>query len=246
MWSPGLAAIATCKIMGFNLALLGWQWGQSRWHGIAFLTPVLYGLVTYLIIWVSGLGGLVDPHYLDEVGEYLGLAGWSDEAMVAFSILIFGGVAMIWRISTTLGEEIGWRGFLVPVLMRRFSFPITSLIIGLIWAFWHAPLIFYTKYNAGPYHLEWQFLNYSILMIAMSFIMTYLRLKSGSVWTAAILHAAHNAYVLSILDPMTTKYEHSWRYLGEFGFILPIITVVFALYFWCRARKEGLTGPFLE
>ncbi len=243
MWAPGLAALATCKIKGINVQSLGWSWGENRWHLVAYFLPILYGLVAYGILWGSGLAGAVNPKYIAGVGEFLGLAGWSDTQVIVFAVVMFGLVGMVWRIAAALGEELGWRGFLTPHLMRRFSFPVTSVLVGLLWAAWHAPLIYNTKYNAGPYGLDMQMLNFTVMTIGMSFILTYLRLKSGSVWTATILHASHNAYVISIFGEMTIKYDNTRLYMGEFGMILPAVVAVVAGYFWYRAHKEGLSGP---
>lgn len=198
MWSPGLAAFATYKIQGIGLASLGWKWGESRWQWMAYFLPIAYGLVAYGILWLSGLGGVPSHKYLNHVGEFLGLAGFSNTQVLLFAILMFGVVGIIWRLAASLGEEIGWRGFLTPQLMRVCSFPVTSLIVGLIWSLWHVPLIYYTKYNAGPYDLHLQMLNFTIMTIGISFVMTYLRLKSGSLWTATVMHASHNAFVIAI------------------------------------------------
>jgi len=240
MWSPGLAAFATCKLRGISLDTLGWKWGEGRWHWMAYFLPVVYGLVAYGILWSTGLGGLISAKYINSVGQFLGLSGWSDTQVLLFGLLMFGVAGMVWRIAAALGEEIGWRGFLTPQLMKRFSFPVTSLIVGLVWSAWHAPLIFYTKYNAGPYDLNLQMLNFTIVTIGLSFVLTYLRTKSGSVWPATILHAAHNTYVISIFGEMTIKYENTRHYMGEFGVILPAVMVVFGGYFWYRARQEGI------
>jgi len=243
MWSPGLAAFATCKIQGIGLQSLGWKWGESRWQYAAYGLPILYGLVAYGILWGLGLGGAINSKYINGVGEFLGLVGWSDTQVIAFAVVMFGVVGMIWRIGAALGEELGWRGFLTPQLMRVFSFPVTSLIVGLVWAAWHAPIIYWTDYNAGPYNLHVQMLNFTIVTVGLSFIMTYLLLKSGSVWTATVLHASHNAYVVSLFGEMTIKYENTRFFMGEFGVILPAVLAVFACYFWYRANKEGLNGP---
>lgn len=243
MWTPGLAALLTCKIMGLSLAMLGWKWGQTRWQLFAYAVPIGYGLLASIIIWGLGVGSFFSPHYIHDVADHLGLSGWSDTTILFFSVFVFGLGAIHWRVANALGEEIGWRGLLVPLLIRRFSFVGTALITGIIWALWHVPLVFYTHYNAGPYDQGLQFLNFSVLLISMSFMMTYLRLKSGSVWTAAILHASHNAFVLSIFTPMTIKYEDTWLYVGEFGFVIPAVSVVFAIAFWHKARQEGLSGP---
>ena len=240
MWSPGIAALLTCRIMKLDIGTLGWKWGKGRWQWIAFLTPITYGLIAYFIIWTAGFGGVPDPKFLEEVGYHLGLVGWTPMATVLIGVLIFGAVGMIWHVGSSLGEEIGWRGFLTPQLLRITSFPIASLITGLAWAVWHMPIIYFTKYNAGPVDLHLQMANFTLMAVSISFIMTYFLLKTGSLWSATIIHAAHNAYILSILQPMTIQYDQTWRFANEFGFVLPLVTAAFGLYFWYRARQEGL------
>jgi membrane protease YdiL (CAAX protease family) len=48
-----------------------------------------------------------------------------------------------------LGEEIGWRGFLLPQLLKRYSPMTASLILGVVWALWHAPIDLYSGYLLG-------------------------------------------------------------------------------------------------
>jgi membrane protease YdiL (CAAX protease family) len=244
MWTPGLGALIACKVAGIPLSSLGWGWGKARWQAAAYLVPLLYGLIAYGILWGAGLGTAVDPKFIEEAGYHLGLVGWSETATLMMAVFIFGVVGMSWHLASAVGEEIGWRGFLTPALMRFVSLPVASLVTGLLWALWHVPIILYTKYNAGPNDLGWQIANFTLLCVSLSFIMSYLRVKSGSLWTAAVMHAAHNIFILSLLDRVTIKYADTWRYAGEFGFILPLVIAVAALYVWFRAYKEGLcTSP---
>ena len=238
MWTPALAALVTCKIRAIDLSTLGWRWPPGRWVAAGYLLPLLYAAVAYALIWGGGFGGLIDPKFVKEVSYFLGLANWSEGATMAFGILMFGTVGMIWHSATALGEEMGWRGFLTPTLMRIMSFPLASLSVGLIWALWHLPIIFWTKYNAGPTDLELQFLNYTLMTVGMSFILTYLRVRSDSLWPAVFLHASHNIYVLTIMQSMTIQYKETWRYAGEFGFILPLVILAVGLYFWWRYQGE--------
>ena len=242
MWSPGLAVLACSRLGLIDLKSIGWRWPSSGSMAMSYLLPALYGLVAYLIIWVGGFGGLLDAKFTQEVSYFLGLDGWSEGATVAFGIVMFGSVGMIWHTATALGEEIGWRGFLTPALMARYSFPVTSLIVGLAWALWHVPLITQTSYNAGPSGLEFQLLNFTVMTVGISFIMTYYRLVTDSVWPAVIMHASHNIYVLTIMQPMTIQYRESWRYVSEFGFILPVVVLLVGLFFWRKAKKDGITG----
>ncbi|MCJ9429785.1 CPBP family intramembrane glutamic endopeptidase [Kordiimonas marina] len=246
MWAPGLAALLSCRVMGVKTASLGWRWGNPRWTVAGYLLPVIYGVIAYGLIWQLGLGGMGNTGFVVDLGRYLGLSGWSDGATLAFGIAILATVGMIWHVATALGEEIGWRGFLMPQLMRVMPFPLAALVTGLVWSLWHVPLIYYTTYNAGPVNLNLQMAYFTLLTVGLSFIMGYLRLRSGSLWPAAVLHAAHNALVLSILQPMTVQYADTWRYANEFGLVLPVVVASFGLVAWYRASKEGLTGPIRE
>ena len=240
MWSPALAAFATCKIFKLNIADIGWKWPQMRWNIQAYIVTVLYGLTAYSIIWIGGFGGLFDHGFIKELGSVFALYGWSKTSTIIFGVIMLSTVGMIWNLATTLGEEIGWRGFLTPVLLQRFSFPVASVVTGLIWSAWHYPIILFTDYNAGPYDLHIQIVNFTITYIALSFIMTYYRIHSASIWPVTVLHAAHNTFILYLLQPMTVKYEGTSFYAGEFGIILPVVLVLFAVYFWYLHNRKTI------
>jgi membrane protease YdiL (CAAX protease family) len=67
--------------------------------------------------------------------------------------------------------------------------------------------------------------------------MGWLRLKSGSLWTAAILHASHNLFIQAIFDRMTAPVGHTLYVTTEFGFGLVLTVSAFALYFWTRRNE---------
>lgn len=237
VWTPAFAAFATCRIHDIRIADLGWKWPAMRWNITAYLIPAVYGVIAYSIVWLSGIGGLVDHSFIKEIGSLFALYGWGKTATLTFGIIMVATVGMVWNMATALGSEIGWRGFLTPVLLERFSFPVASLITGLLWSIWHYPIILCTDYNAGPYDLHIQIISFTVLYTAMSFILTYLRVRSDSVWPATFLHAAHNTFILYILQPMTIKYEGTSFYAGEFGIILPAVALIFAAYSWYRYNK---------
>ena len=100
-------------------------------------------------------------------------------------------------------EEIGWRGFLLPLLQRRYSPLASSLVIAVIWALWHVPLAWASVgYQRTP--RPWLYmLQFFITIIPISCLMTWLfNRTSESIIIATLFHAAINVadYVL-VLPP---------------------------------------------
>jgi membrane protease YdiL (CAAX protease family) len=151
-------------------------------------------------------------------------------------VLLAGSFGMAKSLASGLGEEIGWRGFLVPQLFRNIGFTGTALISGAIWACWHYPLLIWSDYNSGT--PTWYGLTcFTVLVLSISFVFAWMRLKSESLWTAALLHASHNLYIQGVFTPMTHDTGKTAWFIDEFGAVLPLVTVCFAVYFW-RRRNE--------
>jgi membrane protease YdiL (CAAX protease family) len=75
------------------------------------------------------------------------------------------------------------------------------------------------------------------MVVSSSFIYTWMRLKSGSVWTGVLLHASHNVFIQNFFDPITTNTGHTKFVTGEFGVGLALISVCFGAYFWTRRNE---------
>jgi membrane protease YdiL (CAAX protease family) len=150
-------------------------------------------------------------------------------------VVLLATTEVIRSLATTLGEEIGWRGFFIIELRKVMSFTGVSLVSGIIWASWHWPVIVYYGNNVA---LEMSM--FFIVIISMSFIMAYYTFKAKSLWPAAIFHAVSNVYIQKILPPLTTKVKGAEHWLGENGVMFAIVTLVFGLYFWRKAIKEQL------
>jgi hypothetical protein len=73
-----------------------------------------------------------------------------------------------------------------------------------------------------------------------------MRLKSGSLWTGALLHASHNLYVQAIFTPLTRDTGKTAWFIDEFGAILPLVAVAFAVYFWTRRGELMATTSDLD
>ena len=92
------------------------------------------------------------------------------------------------------GEEYGWRGFLLHKLMGRLSLFRGVLLTGTIWGLWHAPLIL-MGYNYPHYPDFIGVAAFTVWAILAGFFLGWLRLKSRSVFPAALGHGAINAYL---------------------------------------------------
>lgn len=90
----------------------------------------------------------------------------------------------------TLGEELGWRGFLFNET-KQMGFWKSNLLIGIIWGVWHAPVII--QGHNYPDHPILGVFMMILFCIPLGYIMSYLRIKTNSVLAPALFHAALNA-----------------------------------------------------
>ncbi|HEX5073864.1 MAG TPA: CPBP family intramembrane glutamic endopeptidase [Gemmatimonadaceae bacterium] len=215
MWCPGVSALITRLIFQRNVRGEGWGLGQPRWLVLAYVLPIIYATVVYGLVWLTGLGGV-------DLGRFT-------TPVVTFLVM-----GTIQNVMAATGEELGWRGFLVPMLMRSKSFKQTAIISGITWAGWHVPLIIGADYNGGtpPWY---SVLCFAVMVVAMGFPFAWLRLRSGSVWPAALLHASHNLFVQAFFDRVTVDTGPTKWLTGEFGAGLALAFIAIAWIFW-RAR----------
>jgi CAAX protease family protein len=234
-WCPALAAMATLKLNRRPLSELGWKWPQARYAIMSWYIPLLYATIAYVIVWGSGLGGFPNHETMQQLVSRMGLRTSPAVSTVVY-VLLVGSFGLIQSLARALGEEIGWRGFLVPELFKTMGFTSTALISGVVWSCWHYPILIWGDYNAGT--PTWYGLTcFTVMVVAISFVFAWMRLKSGSLWTGAMLHASHNLYVQGIFTPLTRNTGKTAWYIDEFGAALPLVAVAFAVYFWRRGKE---------
>jgi membrane protease YdiL (CAAX protease family) len=239
-WSSGLAALLTAKMSGRNFVEFGWKWPQAKYVRMSWFIPLLYAITTYGIVWASGLGSFPNREFMQELVGTIGLHA-SPLVSTVIYILLMGTLGMIRTLTTGLGEEMGWRGFLVPELYKSLGFTKTALLSGVVWTLVHYPVLIWADYNSGT--PTWYGLTcFTILVMALSFIFAWMRLKSGSLWTGATLHASHNLYIQQIFTPLTHDTGRTTWFIDEFGAVLPVVVIAFAIYFWSRRKELGPVG----
>ncbi|WP_175985796.1 CPBP family intramembrane glutamic endopeptidase [Microbacterium tenebrionis] len=142
------------------------------------------------------------------------------------------------------GEELGWRGFLVPALRPLGTWP-ALLISGAIWGLWHAPVIL-LGYNFNRYDIT------GVLFmiggcIAWGILLGWLRLRSASIWPAVFAHGAMNASagMIALFPVAGTTFDMAVAGpLGVAGWIAcTLVIVVLALTGQFRDQPELAGAP---
>ena len=238
MLSVGLAAILTCLITRKSMRDLGWHWASWKFHGISYFLPLSYAALAYGLIWAFGVGGWYDSAFVLEQKESYNLGAWSNTAVIVFHFLLTATVSFILLLPSVLGEELGWRGLLVPELSKLMPFTGIALVSGFLWAVWHWPLMFLGLYGNETTPVLYQLVCFTLGIMSMSVIMTYVRLKSGSLWPAVIFHMSHNVFLQKFFDPMTSAKANSAWFLDEFGIVVPTILTVLAIFYWKKGNSE--------
>lgn len=230
MWSPGVAGLLTRLLFQGNLRGHGWGWGKTKYQFASYWIPLAYASAVYVPLWIFGFSNFHVPRIATFAERLLHHNPGTSSSVVTYFLFI-ATAGMAGSCISALGEELGWRGFLVPQLAKVMPFGGVALTSGVIWSLWHYPLILLANYHGeGP---KWYSLMcFTVMVIGIAFLFAWMRLKSGSVWTGMFLHASHNIFIQSFFDSLTRP-SFATKYLTtEFGAGLAIMAIVIALIFY--------------
>jgi membrane protease YdiL (CAAX protease family) len=242
MWCPGVAAIITQLLFQRSLRDMGWSFRPVRYLLVSYGLPVLYCVLVYGLAWLLGLGRFDPASLASQMGVSQRLPFGSVYAFVVVYTLSNAIVGFLISCASALGEEIGWRGLLVPELSKAFPFTRTALISGAIWAVWHYPLVLGGVYHNAGAPLWFGVVCFSIMVLGLSFAFAWLRLKSGSLWTGVVLHASHNLFIQTVFTPLTGETGLTPYVIDEFGVGLALAALVIAYLFWRRRAAVPLAA----
>jgi membrane protease YdiL (CAAX protease family) len=132
-----------------------------------------------------------------------------------------------------------------PVMQRIWGWKKAIFLSGCIWTVWHLPLVISGLYLPDTV-IIYRIPAFIIEVFALTVIITWIRIKSNSVWTAILFHAIHN-YLDQVVLQSLTKNTSSAYFVGETGIITIFFTVLIAVFILVFARnafsnnsKEGV------
>ena len=234
MWIPAVAAtVANCISFRENgepfsvkklFAWGGFRTCRLRYVLLGCLLPLVYLLVPYIVYW------LLYPENFAYRGVSL--------MVILKDLLLVLVIGTFISILSALGEEIGWRGFMVPALYERLGLNKTLLISSLFWCCWHLPLLIGGDYMSGT-PLWYQLPAFVLCIFTVGVMAGLLTLESGSVWPAAFLHAAHNNYDQAVFGIITAG-GNKMYFVSETGVLTILCAWVLAAILYIRVKKQAM------
>lgn len=216
MTRDGYGAMGWADLGLHRLGLSGW--------GLALLAPLPILLLSYGIVWSFGIASLSLP---PEAGSLFGFA---------FNLLIDG---MVFSVVFALGEEVGWRGYLLPRLLTLG--PTRAMLLsGLLHALWHFPMIFLTPFYHGEGNRLIVIPLFVLLITVGGVLYGYLRLTTHSLWPVALFHGAWNTIwgglnaVTVASTPLATEYL-----AGESGLLTLLAATAVAIWLLYLLKKRS-------
>lgn len=203
-WTPNIAAMLVIAFIikqkgGIKSLFARWTCFRiaPKWY-LAALSPILVAIATVMTV---------------SLFTTIPVSGLPSPGMLA-------GLILMSFITGATGEELGWRGFALPRLLRRYNVIISSLILGIIWGIWHLPLWF-----TGMGWEEIPFLMFMYLGICMTLIITWIFINTnGNMVLVTIFHMSFNVSLGLITQVWQINMHDAVLYLS-IGFTIYMLVV---------------------
>ena len=243
MFTPALGVLL---LMGFCKTIRKDVLWRPTWRALAVApyavfipTLVAFGIVTIFMSTGWGHSSFFEfsPNGVQVIGgPWLlgkGKQGWLlFVCNVAATGVVYSLISMVFG----AGEELGWRGYLQGQLTERFGLFNGLVILGLLWSFWHLPLLL-CGFNYPENRYLGAFVLSPLLLIAASFFLAWLTLRTRSFWPAALAHGAGDSIQGGVTTSIQSNKPGLYAYLTEL--VLIMIVGLFFYLLLVRTREES-------
>jgi len=193
MWVPGIAAIIATKASGGRISDLNLKkLGPKRFYLWAWLLFPILSLLTGAVT-VLFRAAELDTNFLlirESLAALPEDMPISPGMIVALQVGASIILAPLFNMLFALGEELGWRGFLLPRLLPLGEWK-AIILSNVIWGIWHAPAII--QGHNYPGYPVWGILMMVVFTVLVGIILSWLYLNTSSPWTPALAHGSINA-----------------------------------------------------
>ena len=248
MFCPLLAVLLVQKAFLRQPTGIGWKvQGKRRYWLAAWFGPAVFTALAAVLYFA------VFPHRLDVSGSWLVAAyggemdaqtlksqlGVSNVSYMLQTGLLAVTLAPLINMFFAVGEEAGWRGYMMPQLKERFGLLNGRLLGGVIWGVWHWPIMLLTGYEYGTNYLGAPVLGlvvWCVVCFALNTLLDWLYEKTGCIWVSAIAHGAFNA-VAALFTVLTYPADAYYNVLGPTPIGLIGMLPMLAAAVWLTLRQ---------
>lgn len=247
MFTPLVAVVITWLVTrprgGRSLRELAWttglSFGPNRRRTAAVIAAVWVGIPVFVVITtlICALLGLyrLDLETFSLLGEEYRLKTGKAPNPQAMLITSIGAVALTPLLNAlpSFGEELGWRGWLFPNLLRYGPWA-AILITGAVWGLWHAPLTLlgYNYAMLGP----WSALMFIPFCIAFGAVLAWTRWFTGSVWPAVVGHGVFNGSTGLVLLLGASGQQVNFALVGPISVVGIVLFAIIAAVLFAVTR----------
>ena len=241
MWAPLIAALLAgrqarhelwSKIKRANwwlwpaALIAGWSCGAAQQ---LLLAASVQGHWNSTLYRPSTSGSGIDS--VHHVHALLGSGPQSFSFFVLNLLLSLAVGSVITMLIGAFGEEAGWRGVLQPELQRRFGPIKGTLLVGLIWGYWHLPANL-AGLNDAQHPVLGSLMIFPLEAISMSFVLAWLANRSRSVWPSALAHGANNTLLACMMVLPNAWFADQWT-------AVVAAILIGTLFAWLLARDTA-------
>lgn len=251
MFCPLAATLLVKKVFLHQPTGIGWKvQGKRRYWLAAWFGPAVFTVLAAVLYFA------VFPHRLDLSGSWLAAAyggemdaqtlrrelGVSNLSYMLETGLFAVTLAPVINMFAALGEEAGWRGYMMPHLKKQLGLLNGRLLGGVIWGVWHWPLMLLVGYEYGTNYLGAPLLGlvvWCVVCFALNTLLDILYEKTESIWVPAIAHGAFNA-IAALPQVLVTPADAYYNVLGPMpiGLIAALPMLAAAVWLTLREMKQ--------